>query len=303
MPTDDAGHQSAMNTVPDHSTRPPMPSSWAEVLSSLYPAAVPEGGPADRSQILVERPQLPRCSAVGPSASALSSSHIQSLLSLKATDRIVVVDTETTGGRGRVVEIGAVEIVSQRITDNTFCRLINTGQKSTWYAAKVHGLSDRRLRRDGSLPEVVWPTLLGFLYANPASGHPGIASPVLPRVACHNAAFDVDVINMELLRLPCCSTPPRGPLVRDICTMKAFKVLFPHTRCNLDSACSLFGIQRHAAEKHTALGDAMATAKLLLRLMAVVQEMQGQGAAAGGAEAMTPAKEMNAIERVTSEKL
>jgi DNA polymerase-3 subunit epsilon len=66
-----------------------------------------------------------------------------------AVPRQVILDTETTGLNARlgdrVIEIGCIEMLSRRVTDNHFHRYVNPERKSEEGAARVHGISDEFL--------------------------------------------------------------------------------------------------------------------------------------------------------------
>ena len=80
--------------------------------------------------------------------------------------RQIVLDTETTGlnvGLGdRVVEIGAVELISRRLTGNHFHRYVNPQRQVEAGALRVHGLSDEFLSDKPLFAEVA-ADLLDFI--------------------------------------------------------------------------------------------------------------------------------------------
>lgn len=82
----------------------------------------------------------------------------------------------------------------------------------------------------------------------------------------HNAGFDLRFLGIELLRATG-SRYQRDPL----CTVRMSRRLLPEVRRrNLDSVCRYFGIP--IEPRHRALGDARATARLLVRLLERAQE-------------------------------
>jgi DNA polymerase-3 subunit epsilon len=81
----------------------------------------------------------------------------------------------------------------------------------------------------------------------------------------HNAAFDTGFVRRGLDEhgLP----PLRAPV---LCTRRLGRRLLPRLRAyNLDALCAQFGISNRA--RHRALGDAEATARLLIELLALVR--------------------------------
>ena len=152
-----------------------------------------------------------------------------------------------------------------------FHRLVNCGQASSVFAYRQHQLDDAFVVSEGSSPTDVYPALLrflrGLLYLREDGGDDTL--PPLAQLVCHNAAFDIAAINRELQLLA--NSAPN--LVDGLCTMTIFRALYPNQPASLIDACKFFGIQRGIA--HTAFGDAMDTAKLFLRLLAVVGDLDG----------------------------
>ena len=63
--------------------------------------------------------------------------------------RQIVLDTETTGlepeAGHRVIEIGCVELVNRRVTQNSFHRYVNPVRAVDQGALEVHGITDEFL--------------------------------------------------------------------------------------------------------------------------------------------------------------
>jgi DNA polymerase-3 subunit epsilon len=166
-----------------------------------------------------------------------------------------VFDTETTGldprGGDEIIAIGAVRIVNGRLLpEEVFDRLVDPRRGVPWEAVRVHGIQ----------PEVL-------------AGQPGIET-VLRQfrqfaegtvLVAHNAAFD-----MRLLQLKEAATGVRfvNPVLD---TMLLSAVLHPaQERHELESIAERLGIA--VIGRHTALGDAMATAEVFLKLMPLLSE-------------------------------
>ena len=157
----------------------------------------------------------------------------------------VVTDTETTGSRAgddRVIEIGAVKVQGGEITES-FQRLINPGRHIPRRISQITGISTGMVF-DQPTAEEVLPEFLDFL---------GDAVFV-----AHNLPFDLRFLEVELeiaglegLRNPCLDTLR---LARRLYSALPSKGLSKLTR--------YFEIEVNG--RHRALGDAEATAQLLL---------------------------------------
>lgn len=157
----------------------------------------------------------------------------------------VVTDTETTGSRAgddRVIEIGAVKVEGGEITE-TFQQLINPGRHIPRRITRLTGISTGMVF-DQPTAEEVLPEYLDFL-------GDGI-------FVAHNLPFDQRFLEVELeiagqegLRNPCLDTLR---LARRLYSALPSKGLSKLTR--------YFEIEVNG--RHRALGDAEATAKLLL---------------------------------------
>ncbi|MBC7908374.1 MAG: 3'-5' exonuclease [Rhodospirillaceae bacterium] len=160
----------------------------------------------------------------------------------------VVFDTETTGlqpSQGdQIVQIGAVRVVNGRIlSGESFNRIVNPGKPIPPESIRFHGITDE-MARDKPPLGVVLPQFRAFA-----------ADAVL---VAHNAAFDLKFLRMR---------------ERDFGIKFDNAVLDTMMLSNyldgaeaghsLDSICERFGIE--ITDRHTALGDAIVTAAVLLR--------------------------------------
>ena len=104
--------------------------------------------------------------------------------------RQVVLDTETTGlepeAGHRIIEIGCVEVVNRRATNNRFHRYVNPGRAVDAGASQVHGIEDEFLATQPRFAEVAHEFLE---FVNGAE------------LVIHNADFDVEFLNHELRRV------------------------------------------------------------------------------------------------------
>lgn len=154
--------------------------------------------------------------------------------------RELVTDTETTGmdkGNDRLVEIGVVELVDGVKTGRTYHRYVNPGARRVHREAlKVHGLSNEFLAGHPRFSEIV-DEFLAFIGDD--------------RLVIHNAPFDMDFFNAELLRI---GRKPLANPVHD--TLPHARRVKPGGRHNLDTLCRHFAIDVSHRSLHGALLDA-----------------------------------------------
>lgn len=170
--------------------------------------------------------------------------------------RYAVVDVETTGGawrRGhRVTEVAVVQVVDGQVEEG-FETLVNPGRP---IPPRIQGLT-------GIRDEMVAgaPTFQGIA--------PSVRARLEDRVfVAHNVRFDWGFVYNELL-----AATGDAPDVPQLCTVRLGRRLVPRLRrYSLDHLTRHFGIPIH--RRHRAYGDALATARLLVRLL---MEAQGRG--------------------------
>lgn len=160
-----------------------------------------------------------------------------------------VVDVETTGGSfgqgHRIMDVAVVEVRGGAVVDE-WRTLVNPGRAVSPFVASLTGIRS----------EMLW--------AAPPFEH--VASEVQRRLegrifVAHNVAFDWRFVSDELTE----ALGSAPPLTR-LCTVKLVRCLLPRLRRrNLDEVSAHFGIRIH--ERHRAYGDALATARVLIRLL------------------------------------
>lgn len=163
--------------------------------------------------------------------------------------RFAVVDVETTGGaswRGhRIIDIGIVEVAGGEVVAE-YESLVNPGRGVPPAITSLTGITTDMVR--------------GAPYFEHVADE--IAERLRGRVfVAHNAMFDWGFVSRELV-------DARGdaPDVPRLCTVRLARRLVPELkRRNLDVVCRHFGVPIHA--RHRAHGDALATARVLLRLL------------------------------------
>ena len=161
-----------------------------------------------------------------------------------------VFDTETTGlnpqGGDEIISIGAVRIVNGRLLVNDkFDQLINPDRTLPWASVKFHGIRPEMLV-DQPLISDVLPRFHAFTEGTVLVGH--------------NVAFDMRMLEMKEHRTNICFSNP----ILD--TMLLSDIVHPaHRKHNLQSVAERLGVR--IMGRHTALGDAIATGEIFLRLI------------------------------------
>jgi DNA polymerase-3 subunit epsilon len=160
----------------------------------------------------------------------------------------VVTDTETTGtraGEDRIIEIGAVRVQGGEVVD-TFQQLIDPGRHVPRRITRITGLSTASVFGEPTAREVL-PRYLEFL-----------GDSVL---VAHNLPFDLRFLQAEL---DLAGLPPIEN--EAVCTVRLARRLLPSLPSRgLTALAKHFGITNSA--RHRALGDAEATADILLRFL------------------------------------
>jgi DNA polymerase-3 subunit epsilon len=168
--------------------------------------------------------------------------------------RQIVLDTETTGLEPelghRIIEIGCIELINRRITQNHFHRYLNPDRDIDAGASQVHGIQLEDLRTQPRFAEVA-RELLEFLRG--------------AELIMHNAPFDVAFLNHELNL----ADPGLG-VVADYCgvldTLALARQLHPGQRNNLDALCKRYAVDNSHRELHGALLDAEILAEVYLAM-------------------------------------
>lgn len=168
--------------------------------------------------------------------------------------RQVVLDTETTGlepSEGhRIIEIGCVELVSRRITGQTFHCYLNPDRAIDQGAQKVHGITQADLADKPRFGDIV-EELLRFLNGS--------------EVIIHNAPFDVGFIEHEL-KLWKADAASLADYCRVIDTLVMARSLHPGQRNSLDALCKRYQVDNSQREWHGALLDAELLARVYLAM-------------------------------------
>jgi DNA polymerase-3 subunit epsilon len=160
-----------------------------------------------------------------------------------------VVDVEATGGRSyggdRITEVAVIE-VKDGVATTVFDSLINPQRAIPPWISRLTNISWAMVKDAPIFPEIC-DQLLGVL-----DGRVFVA---------HNANFDWRFLSMEIER-----ATGRTLFGRRLCTVKLAKKVVPFLRRrSLDHVALHYGIE--ITRRHRAGGDALATARVLLRLL------------------------------------
>lgn len=175
--------------------------------------------------------------------------------------RQVVLDTETTGletsQNHRIIEIGCVEMIDRRVTDNYWHFYINPEREIDAGAFSVHGISTEFLQ-DKSLFADIADDFLKFVEG--------------AELIIHNAPFDMGFLNHEFAKL--------NPIIKleDHCSVLDSLVLarqqHPGQKNNLDALCKRYEIDNSSRTLHGALLDSEILAEVYLALTGGQTDLQ-----------------------------
>ena len=199
--------------------------------------------------------------------------------------RQIVLDTETTGldpkQGNRIIEIGCVEIINRKITDNTYHQYIQPDRESEEGAFEVHGISTEFLADKPRFADIV-EDFMKFING--------------AELIIHNAPFDIGFLDHELGMVD-----PVWGKVSDHCQVIDSLVMarkkHPGQKNNLDSLCKRYEVNNARRELHGALLDSELLAEVYLRLTG------GQETLALGAEGSSSITgQVSPIRRVDSNR-
>ena len=166
-----------------------------------------------------------------------------------------VFDTETTGlnpaGGDAIIQIGAARIVNGKLLRaECFEQLVDPGRGIPAASIPIHGISEDMVRGQPPIGEVL-PVF-----------HTFAKDTVL---VAHNAAFDMRFLQLQEEATGIAFHQP----VLDTLLLSA--VVHPHQESHrLEAIAERFNVP--VLGRHTALGDALVTAEILLRLIPLLRE-------------------------------
>ncbi len=168
-----------------------------------------------------------------------------------------VFDTETTGldpkGGDEIISIGAVRIVNGRLLkEEKFEQLVDPQRDVPWESIKCHGIRPDMLKGQPTIDQVM-PEFHRFARNTILVGH--------------NVAFDMRMLQMKEAQTGIRFINP----ILDTLLLSA--VVHPlHKDHSLGVIAQRLGIS--IVGRHTALGDAVATAEILIKLIALLGELE-----------------------------
>lgn len=174
------------------------------------------------------------------------------MLTAKTVQRQVVLDTETTGINPKeghkIIEIGCVELVNRRLTQNRFHVYLNPDREIDAGAIEVHGITNEFLQDKPRFADIVEDFMTFTAGAE---------------LIIHNAPFDVGFLNHELSLLDNqVRTIESNSTVFD--TLAFARKKHPGARNSLDALCKRYGIDNSHRDLHGALLDAEILADVYL---------------------------------------
>ncbi len=168
----------------------------------------------------------------------------------------VVFDTETTGlepSKGdEIISIGAVRIVNGRVLrGEIFNEFVNPQRTIPAASTKIHGITDAMV---ADAPDIT-DTLPRF--------HSYVGKGAL---IAHNAAFDMKFLSLKEQAI---SLPFDQPVLDTL--LLAAHALGREESLSLDGLSERFGVVLPPEDRHTALGDALATGEVFIKLLPLLE--------------------------------
>jgi DNA polymerase-3 subunit epsilon len=196
--------------------------------------------------------------------------------------RQIVLDTETTGLNARlgdrVIEIGCIELMSRNVTERHFHCYVNPEREIEAGAMNVHGLTAEFLADKPKFADIAKE------FVDYVRG---------AELIIHNAAFDVEFLDLELERAGLGKLSAHAASVVD--TLAMARELHPGKRNGLDALCERYAVDNSHRTLHGALLDA--------RLLAEVYLAMTRGQDSLVMDLDQPSEEALAAARVDAKKL
>ena len=184
--------------------------------------------------------------------------------------RYIVLDTETTGldpdDGHKIIEIGCIEIINRKVTDNTFHKYTNPLREIDIEASKVHGLTASNLS-DKPLFNDIYDEFVSYISSSP--------------LIIHNAPFDMGFLKKEFSCLERKNSFINNEIID---SLKLARKISPGKKNTLDALCDRYSVDNSDRNFHGALLDARLLAHVYLKLtigqnnfndLSVEQSIQG----------------------------
>ncbi|WP_343128343.1 DNA polymerase III subunit epsilon [Buchnera aphidicola (Takecallis taiwana)] len=180
-------------------------------------------------------------------------------------DRKIALDIETTGlnhsgvlyKNHKIIEIGAIEIINRKITNNKFHVYLNPKRDISTEAFKIHGISRFFLEKKPIFSDIY----LNFMEYIANSD-----------IIAHNSNFDISFLNYEIKTLN-----KIFKKINESCkiidTLKMARNIFPGKKNSLDALCDRYQIKYKNRTLHSAVIDANLVAKIYLRMTCIQKKI------------------------------
>lgn len=168
--------------------------------------------------------------------------------------RQIILDTETTGletSQGhRIIEVGAIEMINRRLTEQRFHHYINPKREIDEAAIEVHGITLDSLK-DKPVFEDLAEELFDFLKG--------------AELIIHNAPFDIGFLNYEF-KLAGMGDQLLNSHCEVLDTLVMARSKHPGQKNNLDALCRRYAVDNTQRTLHGALLDAEILADVYLMM-------------------------------------
>lgn len=165
--------------------------------------------------------------------------------------RQIILDLETTGLNpnlgDRIIEIGCVELINRKITNNILHLYINPERKSTTKAFLIHRINDNFLKKKPKFNQII---NIFLNYINNSE------------IIIHNSSFDINFLNKEFELLNLKKFTKYTKNIID--SLKIAKKKFPGQKNSLNALCNRYKILNSNRLIHGALYDAKLLALVYL---------------------------------------
>ncbi len=169
--------------------------------------------------------------------------------------RQIFLDTETTGLEiregHRIIEIGCVEMIDRKLTQNNYHQYIQPDRESDDAALEVHGITSEFLADKPRFDEIAQDFLD---YVDGAE------------LIIHNAPFDIGFLNYELSLLSHEGIQDLAKICEISDSLVLARQMHPGQRNSLDALCKRYDISNDHRQLHGALLDSEILADVYLAM-------------------------------------